>query len=124
MTSWPNWVGAVVATGSRSRVLVANRLVSPSSEHGLARWLETDFVCDQRGRRWTAAWRDDVERKASRSPRVRIAADQLQRWYRTLDQLLARKAEIEHALFLRLRDLFLVAGRHHCCPVKLAGLAE
>jgi transposase len=72
----------------------------------LARWLETDFVCDRRGRRWTAAWRDDVERKASRSPRVRIAADQLQRWYRTLDQLLARKAEIEHALFLRLRDLF------------------
>jgi hypothetical protein len=45
-------------------------------------------------------------RKASRSPRVRIAANELQRWYRTLDQLLARKAEIEHALFLRLRDLF------------------
>jgi transposase len=98
--------GDGVALKERALVLVANRLVSPSSEHGLARWLETDFVCDQRGRRWTAAWRDDVERKASRSPRVRIAADQLQRWYRTLDQLLARKAEIEHALFLRLRDLF------------------
>ena len=98
--------GDGVALKERALVLVANRLVSPSSEHGLARWLETDFVCDQRGRRWTAAWRDDVERKASRSPRVRIAADQLQRWYRTLDQLLGRKAEIEHALFLRLRDLF------------------
>jgi transposase len=98
--------GDGVALQERALVLVANRLVSPSSEHGLARWLETDFVCDWRGRRWTAAWRDDVERKASRSPRVRIAADQLQRWYRTLDQLLARKAEIEHALFLRLRDLF------------------
>jgi len=98
--------GDGVVLKERALVLVANRLVSPSSEHGLARWLETDFVCDQRGRRWTAAWRDDVERKASRSPRVRIAADQLQRWYRTLDQLLARKAEIEHALFLRLRDLF------------------
>ena len=95
-----------VALRERALVLVTNRLVSPSSEHGLARWLETDFVCDQRGRRWTAAWRNDVERKASRSPRVRIAADQLQRWYRTLDHLLARKAEIEHALFLRLRDLF------------------
>jgi transposase len=98
--------GDGVALKERAQVLVANRLVSPSSEHGLARWLETDFVCDQRGRRWTAAWRDDVERQASRSPRVRIAADQLQRWYRTLDQLVARKAEIEHALFLRLRDLF------------------
>jgi len=98
--------GDGAALKERALVLVTNRLVSPSSEHGLARWLETDFVCDQRGRRWTAAWRDDVERKASRSPRVRIAADQLQRWYRTLDQLLARKAAIEHALFLRLRDLF------------------
>src|SRR5262252_1907240 len=98
--------GDGVALKERAQVLVANRLVSPSSEHGLARWLETDFVCDQRGRRWTAAWRDDVERQASRTPRVRIATDQLQRWYRTLDQLVARKAEIEHALFLRLRDLF------------------
>jgi transposase len=98
--------GDGAALKERALVLVTNRLVSPSSEHGLARWLETDFVCDQRGRRWTAAWRDDVERKASRSPRVRVAADQLQRWYRTLDQLQARKTEIEHALFLRLRDLF------------------
>src|SRR5262249_29590602 len=70
--------GDGVVLKERALVLVANRLVSPSSEHGLARWLETDFVCDQRGRRWTAAWRDDLERKASRSPRVRIAADQLQ----------------------------------------------
>src|SRR5262252_8040615 len=98
--------GDGIALKERAQVLVANRLVSPSSEHGLARWLETDFVCDRRGRRWTAAWRDDAERQASRTPRVRIATDQLQRWYRTLDQLLARKAQIEHALFLRLRDLF------------------
>jgi hypothetical protein len=27
-------------------------------------------------------------------------------WYRTLDQLLARKSDIEHALYLTLRDLF------------------
>ena len=33
-------------------------------------------------------------------------AHQLQQWYRTLDQLLACKAQVEHALFLRLRDLF------------------
>ena len=31
----------------RALVLVANRLTAPGSEHGLARWLETDFVCDR-----------------------------------------------------------------------------
>jgi hypothetical protein len=30
----------------------------------------------------------------------------LQQWYRTLDQLLACKAQVEYALFVRLRDLF------------------
>ena len=90
----------------RALVLVANRLASPGSEHALAQWLENDFICDRHGRRWVAAWRDDTERKASRSPRVRVAARQLQQWYRTLDQLLERKAQIEHALYLTLRDLF------------------
>src|SRR6266481_4857839 len=33
----------------RALVLVANRLTAPTSEHGLARWLETDFVCDGKG---------------------------------------------------------------------------
>jgi hypothetical protein len=77
-----------VALNDRALVLVANRLVRPGSEHGLARWLETDFVCDRDGRRWVPQWRDDAERKASRSPRVRVTARQLQHWYRTLDQLL------------------------------------
>src|ERR1700757_3711667 len=54
----------------RALVLVANRLVSPGSEHALAQWLESDFVCDRHGRRFIAAWRDDAERKASRAPRV------------------------------------------------------
>jgi transposase len=90
----------------RALVLVANRLAAPSSEHGLARWLETDFVCDREGRRFMPAWRDDAERKASRTPRVRVEPRQLQRWYRSLDQLLAHKAAIEHALFVTLRDLF------------------
>jgi len=90
----------------RALVLVANRLAAPGSEHGLARWLETDFVCDRNGRRWLAEWRDDLERKASRTPRVRVELRQLKQWYRTLDQLLERKARIEHALFLTLRDLF------------------
>jgi transposase len=90
----------------RALVLVANRLTAPGSEHGLARWLETDFVCDRDGRRWVAAWRDDGERRASKTPRVRVEMRQLKQWYRTLDQLLARKSEIECALYLTLRDLF------------------
>lgn len=98
--------GDDITLSERALVLVTNRLTSPGSEHALAQWLETDFVCDCQGRRWTAVWRDDAERKASRSPRVRVAARQLQHWYRTLDQLLERKAQIEHALYLRLRDLF------------------
>ena len=86
--------------------LVANRLEVPGSEHGLAGWLETGFVCDRRGRRYVPQWRDDAERRASRSPRVRVAFAQLQRWYRTLDRLVALKPDIERALFLHLRDLF------------------
>lgn len=95
-----------VALGDRALVLVANRLAAPGSEHGLARWLDTDFVCDRRGRRWLAAWRDDGEREASRTPRVRVEQQQLKQWYRTLDELLAGKSQIEQALYLRLRDLF------------------
>ncbi len=95
-----------VALAERALVLVANRLCAPTSEHGLARWLETDFVCDRRGRRWVPVWRDDAERRASRLPRVRVAFRQLKQWYRTLDQLAARKATIEQELYLRLRDLF------------------
>ena len=94
-----------VALSERAFVLVANRLVAPGSEHGLARWLETDFVCDQQGRRWVPAWRDGAARKASKTPRVRVEPRQLQQWYRTLDQLLERKPKIEHELYLNLRDL-------------------
>jgi hypothetical protein len=90
----------------RALVLVVNRLTAPGSEHGLASWLETDFVCDRDGRRWVPAWRDDRQRAASKTPRVRVEMRQLKQWYRTLDQLLAHKSEIEHALYLTLRDLF------------------
>ncbi len=94
------------ALADRALVLVANRLCAPMSEHGLARWLETDFVCDRQGRRWVPAWRDDAERRASRLPRGRVELRQLKQWDRTLDQLYARKAQIEQELYLRLRDLF------------------
>ena len=96
----------VVGLSDRALVLVANRLVSPSSEHALAQWLESDFICDRRGRRLIAAWREDWERKASRAPRVRVKPQQLQQWYRTLDHLLEAKDAMELALFFRLRDLF------------------
>src|SRR5215468_618140 len=97
---------AAVRLSDRAIVLTANRLTAPGSEHALAQWLESDFVCDRHGRRFIAAWRDDVERKASRAPRVRVEARQLQQWYRTLDQLLESKDAVERALFFRLRDLF------------------
>ena len=90
----------------RALALVANRLEMPGSEHGLARWLETSYACDRHGQRWQPEWRDDETRLASRSPRVRVDFGQLQRWYRTLDQLLAVKSAVERDLFLRLRDLF------------------
>jgi transposase len=82
----------------RAFVLVANRLIAPASEHGLAGWLETDFVCDRRGRRFLPHWH--------RRRRVRVHPRQLDAWYRTLDQLLQAKDRIEVALYHRLRDLF------------------
>jgi transposase len=96
--------GAAVA--DRALALVTNRLCEATSEHGMARWLETDFVCDRYGKRWLPQWRDDGERLASKRPRVRVKDSQLRRWYQTLDRLITHKKEIEKKLFLRLRNLF------------------
>lgn len=90
----------------RALALVTNRLCEPTSEHGIARWLETDFVCNRFGKRWVPEWRDDAERLASRRPRVRVKDQQLRQWYGTLDRLIAHKSEIEKELFVRLRTLF------------------
>ena len=87
-----------VPFADRVFVLVANRLIHPASEHGLAGWLETDFVCDRRGRRFLPKWRQHK--------RVRVDFRQLEAWYRTLDQLVAAKEQIEIALYHRRRDLF------------------
>ena len=87
-----------VPFADRAFVLVANRLIAPASEHGLAGWLETDFVCDRKGRRF-------IPHRYQRG-RVRIHPRQLDAWYRTLDQLHAAKDRIEVALYHRLRDLF------------------
>ncbi len=95
-----------VPLADRAFVLVVNRLVRPGSEHALARWLETDYVCDRQGRRWMPQWRDETARLRSSSPRVRVEMGQLQRWYRTLDQLHELKSKIEIELYQNLRDLF------------------
>jgi transposase len=87
-----------VPFADRAFVLIANRLIAPASEHGLAGWLETDFVCDRKGRRFVPHWHQ--------RGRVRIHPRQLDAWYRTLDQLHAAKDRIEVALYHRLRDLF------------------
>lgn len=83
---------------SRVLVLIANRLVRPSSEHALAHWLETDYVCDRAGRRYRPRWKEQG--------RVQVDFRQLQRWYRTLDHLLLNKDSVEVALYQRLRTLF------------------
>lgn len=90
----------------RALALVTNRLCLPTSEHGMARWLETDYVCNRSGKRWLPEWRDEAQRLASRRPRVRVSDHQLRQWYSTLDRLIARKKQIEKELFLRLRNLF------------------
>lgn len=87
-----------LALADRVLVLVANRLCRPGSEHALAQWLEGDFVCGRDGKRILARWKQQG--------RVRVDLSWLQEWYRTLDQLLARKDSIEVELFGRLRDLF------------------
>src|SRR5260370_27753981 len=87
-----------VPFADRAFVLVANRLIHPASEHGLAGWLETDFVCDRLGRRFVPNWH---QRR-----RVRVHDTQLNAWCRTLDQLVHAKEQIELALYHRLRDLF------------------
>jgi len=87
-------------------VLVANRLCEPSSEHGLARWLDHTFVCDRRGRRWKPHWLPSEA--VTKDQRVKVRHEQLNQWYRTLDALLAAKERIEQALYLRVRDLFSV----------------
>jgi transposase len=83
---------------SRVLVLITNRLVHPCSEHGLAEWLETDYVCDRAGRRYVPCWKTNG--------RVKVDPTQLQCWYRTLDHLLVNKEKLEVALYERLRTLF------------------
>jgi len=89
-----------VPFADRAFVLIANRLVRPASEHGLARWLETDFVCDREGRRFMPQWKTQN--------RVRVDFQQLHAWYRTLDRLEKAKNAIEVSLYQRLRDLFSI----------------
>lgn len=83
---------------SRIIALIANRLTDPRTEHGLAAWLESDYVCDRKGCRYIPQWQQNQ--------RVKVAFKQLQKWYRALDHLIAIKAELEVGLYCQLRDLF------------------
>lgn len=88
----------------RTFVLLANRLTEPTSEHGLARWLEHTFVCDSHGVRWEPAWRPPEQ--VTPQQRVKVTDAWLNGWYRTLDALLRGQAQIEQGLYRRVRDLF------------------
>ena len=57
-----------------------------------------ELLCDRRGRRFVPNWHQHK--------RVRVHFQQLEAWYRTLDQLVAAKEKIEVALYHHLRDLF------------------
>ena len=90
--------GKATPLSDRAFVLVANRLCEPGSEHKLAGWLESHYVCDRHGGRWFPQWENNG--------RVRVNLSWLQRWYRTLDELVGHKKEVERQLYFRLRDLF------------------
>ncbi len=89
----PNKREAPHAVGLADRVfaLVANRLIRPGSEHALAWWLETDYVCDRHVRRIMPPW--------GQQRRVRVDFRQLQRWYRTLDRWFAAKGLVDVDLY-------------------------
>ncbi len=78
--------------------LLANRLTRPGSEHAPAQWLEDFYVCTAQGGRWMPMWKP--------SRRVKVDFEQLQLWYKTLDDLLAEKKRIEKQVYLELRNLF------------------
>ena len=67
---------------SRILALLANRLTRPGSEHALAGWLETDYVCDRHGRRYVPCWKQ--------KGRVRVDLRQLQSRYRAVERSRAR----------------------------------
>ena len=78
--------------------LLANRLTRPGSEHALAQWLEDFYVCTAQGSRWMPVWKQ--------SRRVKVDFEQLQLWYKTLDDLLEEKQRIEKLVYVELRNLF------------------
>lgn len=84
-------------------LLVANRLHEPTSEHGLARWLDKVYGC-YRGDRIKPKWQD--EDKITDKRRVRVKWEQLKKWYKAGDYVYSYKEKIQKYLYLRFRNLF------------------
>jgi hypothetical protein len=75
--------GVHVALSDRALALVANRLCEPTSEHGIARWLETDYVCDRSGDggcRSGVTRRSDWRAAAARACKDRSCGNGTGRW--------------------------------------------
>jgi len=89
---------AVASAADRVIAMIANRLTRPGSEHALAGWLESDWVCDEEGRRLVPCWKQNG--------RVKVDHRQLDRWYRAVGRFSRIKGAVEVELYLRLRDLF------------------
>ena len=86
-----------VPFADRAFVLVANRLIAPASEHGLAGWLEPTS---------SATARADASSPTGTGAAGPHPSPPARRLVPHLDQLHAAKDQIEVALYHRLRDLF------------------
>lgn len=82
----------------RVAILLANRLYGPTSEHGLAGYLDTVYSCDRAGERIVPVWKQ--------RGRVKVDLKWLNPFYRALDVLIAHKDVIEQFLYEQLKDLF------------------
>ena len=102
-----------VPFADRAFVLIANRLIRPASEHRLAGWLETDFLCDRRGRRFVPHWHQHQ--------RVRVHFQQLEGMVPHHGPTRGRH-EIADPTGLQVLKKCRVSGRRHFChPTSFQG---
>src|SRR5262245_46215551 len=68
----------------RALALVANRLSQPTSEHGMARWLESNYVCGRSGERWLPQLRGEAEQQGGLRKRVLVEVQSMWHWDGTM----------------------------------------